>query len=81
MAAISRQVKVKVYITKLLFDFAILNSDMGSNVIEDHKEITNWYFAGHSLGGVAASIFISSHPDINKVKGIIFMASYPADDK
>ncbi|MCR4757622.1 MAG: hypothetical protein K5792_07465 [Butyrivibrio sp.] len=37
-----------------------------------------WYLAGHSLGGVAASTYISEHAE--EYAGIIMCASYPSDD-
>ena len=42
-----------------------------------YPEIQNWFVGGHSLGGVAASSYAASHLDI---RGVVFWASYPADD-
>lgn len=35
----------------------------------------NWIMAGHSLGGVAASVYTAKHPD--SVAGLVLLASYP----
>ncbi|MCQ2751584.1 MAG: alpha/beta hydrolase [Coriobacteriales bacterium] len=59
-------------------NFAILNQDAAIKVIEKYPQIKSWYLAGHSLGGVAASNCLAAHPDA--FSGIIFCASYPAND-
>lgn len=41
-------------------------------------EESDWYLAGHSLGGVAASSYIAEHAE--EYKGLILCASYPASD-
>lgn len=46
-------------------------------IIKEYKGVKEWYLSGHSLGGVAASSYAADHP--NKVKGIIYLASYPAE--
>ncbi len=38
----------------------------------------DWYLAGHSLGGVAASTYISEHAE--DYAGLILCGSYPSDD-
>ncbi|SDA49108.1 Guanyl-specific ribonuclease Sa [Butyrivibrio sp. INlla18] len=38
----------------------------------------DWYLAGHSLGGVAASTYISEHAE--DYTGLILCGSYPSDD-
>jgi hypothetical protein len=45
--------------------------------IEAHPEIEYWVVGGHSLGGVASALFAKDNPEID---GLIFWASYPADD-
>jgi pimeloyl-ACP methyl ester carboxylesterase len=42
-----------------------------------YPEIAHWFVGGHSLGGVAAASYAASHPEIT---GVVFWASYPADD-
>lgn len=58
--------------------FALLGSDIALEVMEEHPEISNWYIAGHSLGGVVAGMLVNKHPE--KFKGIILLASYVTFD-
>lgn len=63
-------------IPQLPFNIALLNSDAGFEIIEQYPEVSTWYLMGHSLGGSAASTIVESN---SKIKGIIFLASYPID--
>lgn len=65
-----------VVIPQLPFNIALLGSDRGSEIIEAYPNITTWYLMGHSLGGSAASTIAETN---DKIKGIIFLASYPID--
>lgn len=65
-----------VVIPQLPFNIALLNSDAGLEIIEQYSEVSTWYLIGHSLGGSAASTIVESN---SKIKGIIFLASYPID--
>jgi len=65
-----------VVIPKLPFRIALLDSNEGLDIIEEYPQIKKWYLIGHSLGGSAASTIVEQHP---KIKGIIFLASYPID--
>lgn len=49
----------------------------GLGVMMSKPLITSWAIAGHSLGGVTASILAAANP-MGKLKGIAFWASYPA---
>lgn len=40
----------------------------------------DWYIAGHSLGGVAASTYLGGHLNDDYYAGIILCASYPTTD-
>jgi pimeloyl-ACP methyl ester carboxylesterase len=44
----------------------------------EHPEIENWVVGGHSLGGAMASVYAKDH--LTQLDGVIFFASYPADD-
>lgn len=74
---------ITVVILKVPMSFAIFDINAAKKVIDDYR-FTNfeWFLAGHSLGGVAASEFLVKHPELigNAVKGIIFLASYPSKD-
>jgi len=65
-----------VALPKLPFNIALLDSKKGLSIIEDHPKIKRWYLIGHSLGGSAASTILEDSP---KIKGMIFLASYPID--
>lgn len=65
-----------VALPKLPFNIALLDSKKGLSIIEEHPKIKQWYLIGHSLGGSAASTILEDSP---KIKGMIFLASYPID--
>jgi hypothetical protein len=64
-----------VFIARMPFGLSMLNTENGLNFTGNYKNIKKWYIIGHSLGGVAASVFVKKHPDT--VSGIIFWASMP----
>lgn len=63
---------------KLPLNLAILGINAVDSVIEQYPEVQKWYVAGHSMGGAMISKYAFQHED--KVDGIIFLGSYPADD-
>lgn len=63
-----------VFIVKSPLNFALLDVGVASKVFNDHPDFTNWYVAGHSLGGVAACEFAKGHQA--ELKGLILLASY-----
>lgn len=65
------------FIVKMPLNFAILDANKAERVISAHPEITTWAIGGHSLGGVMASDFVSSHSNI---KGLLFYGAYPNND-
>ncbi len=62
-------------IVKMPFNLAIFGVDNANNIIKQHSEIDTWVIGGHSMGGVFASDFAVNHQD--KIKGVIYLASYP----
>lgn len=58
-------------------NLAFFDVNAAARVEAAYPEITNWFVGGHSLGGVAASSYAGSHKEI---RGVVFWASYPADD-
>ena len=54
----------------------------GDEVIKENVEIKKWVVAGHSLGGVVATEYLirAKSDTKDKIKGIAFLASYPASD-
>ena len=66
-----------VVIVKMPFGIAFVDINAASSVIAAEDGVRHWVVAGHSLGGVAAARFASTHPD--QVDGLVLWASYPAD--
>lgn len=58
-------------------NLAFFDVNAAARIQAAYPDIMNWFVGGHSLGGVAASSYAASHPEI---KGVVFWASYPADD-
>lgn len=67
----------KVVIVPMPLNLAILSPNKAKNVIEKYPQITEWYIAGHSLGGVMAAQF--AYKNQNKIDGLILLAAYPQD--
>ncbi len=66
-------------ITPMPFNTAFLGINNADDVIAYYPRVTTWFIAGHSLGGVAASVYMKK-ADTSKVKGLLLWASYPATD-
>ena len=66
-----------VIIARMPLRLAIFNTDAAAGIIEENSGINTWIIGGHSLGGSAAAIFAANNTD--KVDGIAFLASYPAN--
>ena len=71
-----------VAIPKFATTLAFFRIMAGDEVIKDHVEIKKWVVAGHSLGGVVATEYLirAKSDTKDKIKGIAFLASYPASD-
>lgn len=65
-----------VVIVPMPLNLAFFDANRASEVIAKYATIKQWAIGGHSLGGVAAAMFVSSHPDA--MQGIVFWASYPS---
>ncbi|MFV0557007.1 MAG: alpha/beta fold hydrolase [Lactovum sp.] len=57
------------------FDIGFFTINKAKEVIDQHPEIKEWVIIGHSLGGVTASEYVYNSPE--KIKSLIFLASYP----
>lgn len=68
---------VFVAVVPVPLNLAFFDINAAAPVEADYPEVKNWFVGGHSLGGVAASIYAAEHSEI---KGVVFWASYPADD-
>lgn len=75
-----RKIAEQGYLVVLLpvrLNLAFFDVQAADNAIMDFPEIQHWVVGGHSLGGVAASLYASRK---NNLDGIVFWASYPAND-
>lgn len=63
---------------KMPLNLAFFDVNAASGIPGEFPYIKEWYICGHSLGGVAASMYIQKHYE--EFEGIIFLASYPAAD-
>lgn len=67
-----------VYIVKMPLNLAVLSPLKGEQVMADYPQISKWVVGGHSLGGAMVPKLLEQEG--NAVKGLFFMAAYPADD-
>lgn len=65
-------------IVKMPFNLAVLDYKKADDIIGSIEGVSNWYIAGHSLGGSMASKYAEENTD--KVKGVILLASYSTSD-
>jgi dienelactone hydrolase len=72
-----RKIAAQGYLVAVALNLAFFDVNAAARVQSAYPEIENWFVGGHSLGGVAASLFAA---DNAFVKGVVFWASYPADD-
>jgi len=80
-APVLRQVAERGFIVAVVqvpINLAFFDLNAADRVISTYPAIQNWAIGGHSLGGVAASSYVSNHRD--QVAGLVLWASYPADD-
>lgn len=71
-------VGIGVYLLEVPLYLAIFQTDAAKNILGVHDDNLPFYVGGHSLGGVAASIFANHY--IDQVDGLILLASYPTED-
>ncbi len=80
-SSLIRQISEDGYLcilVKMPFNLAVLNKSAALDIMDDHKEIKDWYIGGHSLGGVMAADYLAEHTSI--FKGLVLLAAYPASD-
>ncbi len=61
---------------KMPLNLAFLDVNAADAVYSDFPEVESWYLAGHSLGGVAASMYAEKHTD--RLDGLVLLAAYSA---
>ena len=75
------QIGVDVCLVEMPFRLASFAVNKADGII-DSMAYDHWYIAGHSLGGVIASIYAEEHVD--QLDGVIMLAAYavkPLDDE
>lgn len=65
-------------LVKPLFNLAVLDMDAADGIAAQFPDIGTWLLAGHSLGGVAASDYLSRHKQ--EYAGIILLGAYSTAD-
>jgi dienelactone hydrolase len=68
---------IMTVIVPMPLDLAVFGVNKANDVIAAYPDIKQWIIGGHSLGGSMAAEFVKGNP--TAVKGIAFLASYPAD--
>lgn len=79
-AAPLRKLAEQGYLAILLpvrLNLAFFDVNAADRAIPDFPEIQEWAVGGHSLGGVAASLYAKNNADLD---GMVYWASYPSDD-
>ncbi|WP_411963358.1 alpha/beta hydrolase [Haloferax sp. YSMS24] len=71
-APVVRQTNATVFIPKMPLNTALLDTDAAAKIQRQNPAIQTWFVGGHSLGGVAACQYASSH----EVQGLVLFASY-----
>lgn len=64
-------------VPEMPFHFSIFGTGKADDVRRARPNVQNWYVGGHSLGGVAAANYAKENEE--SVKGVFFLASYPAE--
>lgn len=67
-----------VVVPPMPLNLALLNVNAAAPVMQAFPEIQHWAVGGHSLGGVAASMFAHNNPQ--QAKGLALYASYPSEN-
>lgn len=67
-----------VFVPKLTCNMAAMSPKAAEEIIKSHPEISHWYLAGHSMGGLTASGYCADHLD--EVDGLILLAAYTNRD-
>ena len=67
----------QVILLRVRLNLAFFDLNAADQVMDLYPVVEYWATGGHSLGGVAASSYASSH---DQVDGLVLWASYPADE-
>ena len=67
---------VDCFLIDMPFKLAFFGEDKTDNIIKNYN-YTQWYMAGHSLGGLMGANYASEH---NTIEGVILLAGYSTYD-
>ena len=70
---------LQIITVKMPSNLAVINSNKGSKLFDHYTDMERWIISGHSLGGAMATNMIDKYPE--KLKALIYLAAYPADDR
>jgi dienelactone hydrolase len=70
---------LQIITVKMPSNLAVINSNKGVRLFEQFTDMERWIISGHSLGGAMATNMIEEYPE--KLKALIYLAAYPADDR
>lgn len=70
--------KIDCFLIDMPFRLAFFDANAADEIIENNQQITEWYIAGHSLGGAMASQYASQNQEV--VSGLILLGAYPYKD-
>ncbi|PKO13970.1 MAG: alpha/beta hydrolase [Chloroflexi bacterium HGW-Chloroflexi-10] len=76
MRSISEQ-GFTVIVPKIPLNMAVFNANIADKIIAAHPEIKTWVIGGHSVGGTAAAMYTSAHPE--NIDGLAIWSSFPAE--
>lgn len=66
------------FLVEMPFGLAVFDVEAAAQIITDNPNVTNWFIAGHSLGGSMAALFAEKNlPDLS---GLIMLAAYSTVD-
>lgn len=69
---------IQVFLVDMPFNMANFGVNKATAIMEEYTDITSWFIGGHSLGGVAASMYASANADA--IDGLVLVGMYLAMD-
>lgn len=66
------------FLAKMPCNLAFLDKGAAKDEMSAWKTVSHWYIGGHSLGGVAASMYASEN--LGKFDGVVLLAAYSTKD-
>lgn len=67
---------IDCYLVEMPFNIAFFGTDSADDIIKN-SSYNHYFIAGHSLGGVVASLYVNKTDNID---GLILLASYPTQE-